>query len=190
MESHMTDMNAGGQLPEAAPPKRRRKLWRGALLGTLLLGVGAASGFAAGSVHGMPWWLLKAGAHHRLDPERIAKRIDNRVDRVLDRVDATNEQRGKVSGILKTAMTDLTVLGIRPWETHAKFIELMRADTIDPAAFEALRAEQISTADAASKRVVQALTEAAQVLTPAQRRELVERWDRHGRRWGGRGEGR
>jgi protein CpxP len=185
MESHMTDTNTGGNLPEAAPPKtvRKRRLWRGALLGTLLLGVGAASGFAAGSVHGMPWWLLKAGAHHRLDPERIAKRIDSRVDRVLDRVDATQTQRDKVSGILKTAMTDLTALGIKPWETRAKFMELMRADAIDPAAFEALRAEQISTADAASKRAVQALTEAAQVLTPEQRRALVERWDRHGRRW-------
>jgi protein CpxP len=184
MESHMTDTNTSGQLPEATPPKSGRKprLWRGLLLGTMLLGVGAASGFAAGSVHGMPWWLLKAGAHHGLDPERIAKRIDHRVDRVLDRVDATEAQRDKVSGILKTTLTDLTGMGIRPWETHSRFIALMRADTIDPAAFEALRAEQISNADAASKRVVQALTEAAQVLTPAQRRELVERWDRHGPR--------
>ena len=181
----MTDLNEGGQLPETVAPKthRKRGLWRGLLLGTVLLGVGAASGFAAGSVHGMPWWLLKAGAHHRIDPERIAYRIDKRVDRVLDRVDASREQKDKVSGILKTTLTDLTSLGIKPWETRAKFMDLMRADTIDPAAFEALRAEQISTADAASKRVVQAMTEAAQVLTPAQRRELVERFDRHGPRW-------
>jgi protein CpxP len=178
MESNMTDTNENGQLPAAAPQRSRRRLWRGAVLGVALLGLGAASGFAAGSVHGMPWWLMKAGAHHGLNPERVAKHMDRRVDRVLDRVDATQEQRDKVSGILKGALADVTGLGIRPFETREKFIALMRADTIDPAAFEALRAEQIGAADAASKRVVQAVTEAAQVLTPAQRRGHGPRRDR------------
>ena len=65
-----------------------------------------------------------------------------------------------------------------PWEARGKFVELLRADTIDPAAFETLRAEQIAKADAASKRVVQAMTEAASVLTVEQRRELTQRWEK------------
>ena len=100
------------------------------------------------------------------------------MERVLSRVDATAEQRGKVSGITKAAISDLTAQGIMPWEARRKFVELLRADTIDPAAFETLRAEQISKADAASKRVVQAVTEAAAVLTVEQRRELTERWQK------------
>jgi protein CpxP len=182
MESDMTNDDTSGQVPEAAAPKtwRPRRL-RALALGVILLGVGAASGFAAGSVGGMPFWMLGAAGHHGLNPERAAKRIDRRVDRMLNRVDASSEQREKVSGIFKGAFNDVSALGIKPWETREKAIALLRADTIDPAAFEALRAEQISTADTASKRVVQALTEAAQVLTSEQRRELADRWERHGR---------
>lgn len=179
----MTNDDTSGQVPEAAVRKtwRPRRL-RALVLGTVLLGVGAASGFAAGSVSGMPFWMLNAATHHGLNPERVAKRIDHRVDRMLNRVDASQEQRDKVSGIVKGAFNDLTALGINPWDARQKALTLLRADTVDPAAFEALRAEQISTADAASKRVVQALTEAAQVLTPEQRRELADRWERHGPR--------
>ena len=137
-------------------PRRR---WRGAIIGAALFAVGTASGFAVATAHGMPWWLMGAAAHHRLDPERIAARVDRRVERVLSRVDATAEQRGKVSGITKAAIADLSALGVAPREVRGKFVELLRADTIDPAAFETLRAEQISKADAASKRIVQALTE-------------------------------
>jgi protein CpxP len=185
MENRMTETGTGQDLPQpAAPRTRRARPWRAAILGTVLLGVGAASGFAAGSLHGAPWWILGAAAHHQLNPERVSQRIDRRVDRVLDRVDASQEQRDKVSGILKGAFNDVTALGINPMEARDKFLGLLRADTIDPAAFEALRAEQVSTVDAASKRVVQALTEAAQVLTPEQRRELADRWERRSERWG------
>jgi protein CpxP len=180
METDMTDVETSGQLPEAAPQSpRRARRWRGALAGVLLLGVGAVGGYTAGSMQG-PWWILSAAAHGHFNPARMEKRIDHRVDRMLDRVDATQEQRDKVSGIVKSAFGDVTNLGVKPWETREKFINLLRADTIDPAAFEALRAQQISSADAASKRIVQAMTEAAQVLTPQQRRELADRWERHG----------
>jgi protein CpxP len=181
MESEMTQTDTGGQLPEpAAPQPRKRRRWRGVLVGTLLLGVGVASGFAAGTVNGMPFWMMNAAVHHGLNPERVHQRIDRRVERVLDRVDATKEQQDKVAGIIKGAFNDLTALGIKPWEVREKALTLFRADTIDPAALEAMRAEHIAMADTASKRVVQALTEAAQVLTPEQRRELAERWEHRG----------
>ena len=178
----MTDPQSGG-LPEPATPqtprRRRWRRWLGALAGVLLVSGSAFGGFVAGSVHG-PGWILSAAAHGRFDPERMAHRIDRRVDRVLKRVDTTQEQRDKVSGIFKSTLGDLTSLGFKPFETRQKFLQLLRADTVDPAAFEALRAEQISTADAASRRIVQALTEAAAVLTPEQRRQLADRWERRG----------
>jgi periplasmic protein CpxP/Spy len=188
MESDMTETTPSGQLPEAAAslPRRRRPAMRAALIGAVLLGVGAVSGFAAGTVNGMPFWMMRAGMEHGLNPERVAKHIDRRVDRVLGRVDASQAQRDKVSGILKGAFTDLTALGIKPAEIHAKAFALLRADTIDPAAFEALRVEQIGMADTASKRIVQAMSEAAQALTPEQRRELADRWESHRRHRGSR----
>ena len=73
-------------------------------------------------------------------------------------------------------MLDLAKLGIDPRDTHEKFLTLLRADKIDPDALEALRVAQLAKWDAASKRIVQAVAEAAPVLTPAQRRELTDPW--------------
>lgn len=176
----MTDTGTSEQNQGPAPEQngRPRRRWRGAIIGAALFAVGTASGFAVATAHGIPWWMLGAASHHRMDPERIAARVDRRVERVLSRVDATDEQRNKVSGITKAAISDLSALGVAPREVRGKFVELLRADTIDPAAFETLRAEQISKADAASKRIVQAVTEAASVLTVEQRRELTERWQK------------
>ena len=174
----MTDTGIDGERPAPEQTGRRRRRWRGVIIGAALLAVGTVSGFAAATAHNMPWWLLGGGMHHRMDPERIAARVDHRVEKVLSRVDATAEQRTKVSGITKAAISDLSTLGVAPWEARGKFIALLRADTIDPAAFETLRAEQIGKADAASKRVVQALTDAASVLTVEQRHELTERWEK------------
>lgn len=177
----MADTDNGGQLPETEPrPRRAGRRWRSALVGVALVGLGAFGGYAAGARHG-PWWILSAAAHGgHFNPERMARHIDRRVDRMLNKVDASQEQRDKVAGIFKSALGDVTALGVKPWETRSKVMALMRADTIDPAAFEALRAEQIGSADTASKRVVQAMVEAAAVLTPEQRRALADRWERRG----------
>jgi periplasmic protein CpxP/Spy len=175
MESHMSEQSIDPQDRQPAPRRPRR--WRTAILGAAVLAVGLTSGFAIGAAQGVPWWIL-SGGHHGFSAERITAKVDRRVDRVLSRVDATDEQRTQVTQIANAAITDLSNMGIRPWEMRGQFLELLRAETIDPAAFETLRADQIGKADAASKRVVQALTDAAAVLTPEQRRELTDRWQK------------
>jgi len=75
-------------------------------------------------------------------------------------------------------MTDITNLGVHPLDARNKLGQLLAADTVDPAAIEALRVEQLGKMDAASKRVTQAMTEAAAVLTPEQRRQLIDRWQK------------
>ncbi len=52
---------------------------------------------------------------------------------------------------------------------------MLTQTTIDRGAMEKLRAEQIALADTVSKRVVQALGDAAEVLSPEQRRKLNDR---------------
>jgi Spy/CpxP family protein refolding chaperone len=63
-------------------------------------------------------------------------------------------------------------------------IELLSQDKVDPAALEALRAKQIGLADEASRRLTRAVTEAAEVLTPEQRKELAAHFARRHGRWG------
>jgi periplasmic protein CpxP/Spy len=160
-------------------PQRPRRRWgRRLLAAVLLIGLGGAVGFAAGAhkASAMFWHGIHAMRHN---PERVAEHVQWRVNRILSRAGASEEQKGKVSVIVKSAVNDLAAQGIAPWETRSKFLALFRADKIEPEAFEALRAEQAAKWDAASKRLVQALAEAAQVLTPEQRRELTERMARH-----------
>lgn len=169
---------------------KRRPWGRRVAIGALLIGLGTVSGFAISNVHGEPgrFW---HGMHHRpFDASRMAERIEFRVDRVLTRINATQEQKDNVGTIIKSAVTDVTGLGVHPWETRQKLMTLLGAEKIDPAAIEALRAEQVGKIDAASKRMVQAMTEAAAVLTPEQRHELAQRWQDRFSRWRGPEQGK
>lgn len=179
-----TDRNMENGGPDQPPASTRKRRWGGRLLiGALLVGLGMVPGVIIGA-HKATAWVGHMAYTMKHDPERVAEHIDRRVQKVLSRVDATEEQKQKVSVAAKSAISDLAALGIRPGEARGKLIELMRADAIDPAAFEALRAEQVAKMETASKRLVTALTEAASALTPEQRRELTERWQkRHSRRW-------
>jgi Spy/CpxP family protein refolding chaperone len=66
-------------------------------------------------------------------------------------------------------------------EARKQVITLLAAPTIDRPKLEALRTDQMKLADAATKRVSDAVADVAEVLTPAQRADLanrVERWQR------------
>ena len=57
---------------------------------------------------------------------------------------------------------------------HEALVELLGQATIDRAALESLRAQELGLADAASRALVGALADVAETLTPAQRAELLE----------------
>ena len=57
--------------------------------------------------------------------------------------------------------------------------DLVTADEIDREAFEAMRVKHIEMADAASRTILAALTEALEVLTPEQRADLAEQLANH-----------
>jgi Spy/CpxP family protein refolding chaperone len=87
-------------------------------------------------------------------------------------VDATAEQQEKLRGIVKNAVKDLVPMREKLFTARQQARDLLLGQTVDRAAIEKLRAEQIATADALSKRFTQAAADAADVLTPEQRRKL------------------
>jgi len=104
--------------------------------------------------------------------------IERRVNRVLGAVDASTEQRQKVRQILEAAGNDLYPIRQQRMENRRQIAAALAASTIDRAKIEQLRQDQLKLNDTASKRFTDALTEAAEVLTPAQRAELAKRMER------------
>jgi Spy/CpxP family protein refolding chaperone len=96
-------------------------------------------------------------------------------------VDATDAQKQRLGPIVKAAARDLLPLRDRMRDARLQAVALLSQPSIDRAALEALRANQLQLAEQASKRLTQALADAADVLTPEQRKQLAERVTRwHG----------
>lgn len=121
--------------------------------------------------------------HHggNMTPEQMNARIDRMVERVLSSVDATQDQKQKIGAIAKLAAGELRPLRERHQQARRQAAELLSAATIDRAALERVRAEELQSADAVSKRMTQAIADAAEVLNPEQRVKLRERMQK---RWG------
>lgn len=113
------------------------------------------------------------------------------VNRMLDRLDATPEQKEKVTAIVKKALADLEPMRNGRTAFRNDAARLMKADKVDRAELEKLRVLHLMQADTASKRITQALADAADVLSPKQRAELVGRIEgfAFGRGMGGPGMG-
>jgi len=155
----------------------------------LIAGLAAATLAAAGSSLA---WHSRADAHGMMgrgfgygagpvDPAAMGKRIDAAVQWMLADVDATDEQRERIAAIVKGAANDLASMRGKHMEARRKTVELLAAPTIDRAQIETVRVEQMQLADSATRRMTQALADAAEVLNPEQRAKLAEKWEQRRR---------
>jgi len=170
-----------------APARRRRG--RAALLGLVLaLGVGTTA-FFAGQAFSQPGFGPFGGWHGRMmgqmDPAQIEDHADRMVRHLAIEVDATTEQQERLRAVAKSAVKDLLPMREKAQAARQRGRELLTQTTIDRAAIEAFRAEQIAQVDAISKRVAQAVTDAASVLTVEQRRKIEDHTRPRPGFWGG-----
>ena len=123
------------------------------------------------------------------DPAKVDSQIERMVKHFAVEVDATPAQRDKIAGIAKAAARDLLPLRTKLQDARKQATALAGAPTVDRAAMEKLRSEQIALADTASKRVTQALADAGEVLTPEQRQKIAAHMKsrQEGRGWFNRG---
>jgi Spy/CpxP family protein refolding chaperone len=175
-------MHSSTPTPAAAKLMRRGTLALATLaLGATMLavvppaqahgGMGPHGGWSrmdGGAMPGMPW----AGRG---------------LERWLDRIDASAEQRTRIRAIAEAARSDLQ--GLRGQRrAHAdQALALLARPEVDAAAAEALRQQMLRQHEQASARMMQALLDVARVLTPAQRATLAEqmreRRDQREHRW-------
>jgi periplasmic protein CpxP/Spy len=161
-----------------SPQSSRRRFFKLAGLSTAAAGLGTLA-FGA-LAHGR-----RGGRGAPMDPAAIEERLDRMLEHAYVEIDATDAQKRKLEPIVKQAAKELQPLRAKAREARREGMKLFSADTIDRAAIERLRAEQMAAADAASKRFTQALADVAEVLTPEQRRTLAARFGRRGRGRGG-----
>jgi Spy/CpxP family protein refolding chaperone len=94
------------------------------------------------------------------------------LQKMLDQVGATAEQKARIDAILRAGMGSMMGMHQSMEDTHRQLHALLTAPTIDRDALEQLRATQIAQLDQASRTMVRAMADAAEVLTPEQRAKL------------------
>jgi protein CpxP len=158
---------------ESINPRRRWFAGLAALGGLGLLG-------AEAQAHG---WR----GHGGLDPEEMTRRLERRIDRLVQDLDGTAEQKSRLVAIASAAMADLRPLRDQARQARLRGLELLAAPVIDKVALEQARLAQMQAADARSRRMTQAWADAAEVLTPAQRVQAAARLKERLERRRGRG---
>lgn len=129
-----------------------------AVLGTVTL---SAWAMPHGSGHGGPGMGMMFGGRG--------------LERMLDGVNATADQRTQIKTIAERARADLKAQREAGKGTRDQFMTLFTQPTVDANAAEALRAQTMQQHDQASRRMMQAMIEVSRVLTPEQRQHLAER---------------
>jgi periplasmic protein CpxP/Spy len=158
----------------------------------LALGVGTTA-FFAGQAFSQPGFgpFGHGGWHGRgfmmgqIDPAQVEDRADRMVRHLAIEVDATAEQQERLRAVVKSAVRDLLPMREKAQAARQRGRELLTQTTIDRAAIEAFRAEQVAQVDAISKRVAQAVTDAATILSVEQRRKIEDRLRPRPGFWGG-----
>lgn len=139
-----------------------RKLIIGAVAAVVIVGAGAAA-FAGGDM-GPGHWRGKF----------MRGFMEYRVDQVLTDVGASADQKDKIKTLFKTTMESVRPDRADRKQMREEVIKLLEAPTIDRDAIEALRAKHVAEIDAKSKTIAKAVADAAELLTPEQRKQLVE----------------
>lgn len=164
-------------------PQKRRRFFKRAAIATLIGGIAAGIGFKAYAQSGGCGWHRSGFAGGALDPAAFDEHVDRMLRHLYVEIDASEEQKQRLDPIVKQAAKDLLPLRDKARAARKRAVELLTGETVDRGAIEALRAEQLQLAEQASRRVVQAFADVAEVLTPAQRKEIAARMEKHRGGW-------
>lgn len=128
------------------------------------------------------------GERHQASPERMQARLGKMVKHLAVEANATPEQTAKLEAIAKAAAADLMPLRSQMHENRQATRTALLAPTIDRSQLESLRVDHLRLAETMSRRMTQAIADAAEILSPEQRQALAEhmakRRQHHGRHGG------
>ena len=162
------------------PSGARRRFLTGVVTGGLLasLLVGGASIYAYAHPRAGGWF--RAG-HTPFDPEHAGERVTFATDWILHRIDASEAQHRQVQAIVQAAVKDLLPMRDQHHQYRQALREAFAQPTINRDTLGEIRRAELQLADVASSRLVEAMVDAAEVLTSEQRAKLADlaaRWHR------------
>jgi Spy/CpxP family protein refolding chaperone len=95
----------------------------------------------------------------------------HRLQKLLDKVNATPAQRSQIEGIWSNLRPQLKANRQQRQSLHQQMVAAFTAPTVNAAQIEQLRQQSISMADKQSQLFTQGLVQTAQVLSQAQRQQ-------------------
>lgn len=117
------------------------------------------------------------------EPARVEEHVKKHVDRLLSKLDATDEQRQKVYALRDRLMPDLLALMKDRSADKREFAELWSQPTFDAAKLNALVDRRGDELRAAGHNLANATAEFHSLLTPEQRQKVAQMCEKGGRRW-------
>jgi protein CpxP len=159
---HASVTTEGGcPMSESPRTTRTRRLVAYALipLAAVLLG--------AGLLH------AQQAMHHGGSMHEVHAIDAGHVHEMLDKLGVTAAQQQRIDPAVQTVLSEMTSMHSLLDDTHLKLHELLLAPAIDRGQLEALRGEQLRALDAASLRMLSALEDVAEAMTPEQRAALA-----------------
>lgn len=99
----------------------------------------------------------------------------SRMERMLDGVNASAEQKAQIKQIMSGALTDLRSQREAGRALRDQAAQLFTQPNVDARAAETLRQQMLAQHDQSSKRMMQAMLDVSRVLTPEQRKLVAER---------------
>src|SRR5258708_14447944 len=176
----MADQSSATSTSPNPPPARTCRRRKGVFV-IAFLAIAIVAGLTGNMLttafgQGFAWHAWHEGAFMGgpLTPAQIDDRIDRMTKHMAIELDASADQQAKIAGIAKAAVNDLRPLHEKAHAARGQAVTLLTAPTIDRSAIERLRVEQIGLAEAASKRIAQAVADASETLNPEQRRKVAD----------------
>jgi Spy/CpxP family protein refolding chaperone len=108
-----------------------------------------------------------------MSPGAMKAHVDKMVEECA--ADASSDAKARLADIANAALTELRPAHEQFRDAHARAHALLMAPVIDRAALEQLRSEQMQRMDLISRRVVTAVEDGADLLTPEQRAKCARR---------------
>ena len=121
-------------------------------------------------------WAGPSGGHGGHDMQGSPRHME----RLLDEVKATPEQRAQIKQITEAARADMAAQREAGRKLHEQDRALFAQPTVDARTAETLRQQKMAQHDGISKRMLQMKLDISRVLSPEQRALLAERMQKRG----------